>query len=113
MQLQLKDDEQVIKQAEASYQMLSGSVPVEGGKLMLTNQRLVFVKYRNRSDSDLFCVDLPCIDTLQKKWTKLFFLPIKPNSLQVFTLSKKKYNFVVEDRAEWLSAIKQQNSFLN
>ena len=99
----LDTNERILKEGAANLQ--SGTETV-GGKLYLTNRRLVFESHMVNLRRDPTIVRIDTISAVTKCWTKFFnVIPLIPNSLAVTTCEGKKYNFVLFDRDGWASAI--------
>ena len=93
MKTELKQNEQIIKQGAANLQK---GIETVGGKLYLTNRRLVFEAHKINIQGGNTEIELPNIHSLEKCWTKfLGFIPMMPNSLAVYTKSGKEYRFVL------------------
>ena len=103
MKTELNHDEKVIKQGAANLQKGPETV---GGKLYLTNQRLVFEAHKINIQNSNTEINLSDIHSSEKCWTKLLgFIPIMPNSLAVYTKTGNEYRFVLFGRGAWAAAI--------
>ena len=103
MKTELKQNEQIIKQGAANLQK---GLETVGGKLYLTNQRLVFEAHKINIQGDSTEINLSDIQSSEKCWTKfLGFIPLMPNSLAVYTKAGKEYRFVLFGRGAWAAAI--------
>ena len=103
MQTELNLNEQILKQGSANLQK---GIETVGGKLYLTNQRLVFEAHTLNVQSGNTEIALPDIQSLVKCWTNfLGFIPLTPNSLEVQTKGNVKYRFVLFGREAWKTAI--------
>ena len=108
MKLELRLNEITIKESGANLQK---SIEMVGGKLSLTNQRLVFKSHNASIQTDLTEIQLTDIASLEKCWIKLLgIIPIMPNLLDVNTKDGKKFSFVLFDRNHWRSAIWSQKT---
>ena len=108
MKVELNQNEQIIKKGTANLQRNIESV---GGKLYLTNQRLVFKAHKINVQGGSTELELSDIQSSEKCWTKFFgFLPIMPNSLAVYTKKGKEYRFVLFGRGAWAAAIEAQRN---
>ena len=108
MQTELKQNEQIIKQGAANLQK---GIETVGGKLYLTNQRLVFEAHKINVQGGTTEIELPDILSSEKCWTKfLGFIPLMPNSLAVYTKAGKEYRFVLFGRGAWASAIDENKN---
>jgi len=111
MKTELRQGEKLVKDGAANLQK---NIETVGGKLYLTNQRLVFESHKFNIQSGVTEVDLSNIESLEKCWTKfLGFLPVFPNSLMVYTKQGKEYRFVLFGRGAWLAAIEATKSGAN
>jgi hypothetical protein len=103
MKNELKQNERVIKQGAANLQKGFETV---GGKLYLTNQRLVFEAHQINVQGGITEIELSEVQSTQKCWTKfLGFIPLIPNSLAVNTKDGEEYRFVLFGRGAWEAAI--------
>jgi hypothetical protein len=103
MKTELKQNERVIKQGAANLQKGFETV---GGKLYLTNQRLVFEAHQINVQGGITEIELSEVQSTQKCWTKfLGFIPLMPNSLAVYTKDGEEYRFVLFGRGAWAAAI--------
>ena len=111
MKTELRQGEKHIKGGAANLQK---NIETVGGKLYLTNQRLVFESHKFNIQSGVTEVELSNIQSAEKCWTKfLGFFPIFPNSLAVYTKQGKEYRFVLFGRGAWAAAIEAQKSGAN
>lgn len=104
MDLALYPGELLVKQGGANLQRGAEAV---GGKLFLTDRRLVFRSHgMNIQNAG---VDIPLTDVtgLAKAWTKMFgAIPLVPNSIVMHTAAGIDFSFVVMGgRGTWISAI--------
>jgi hypothetical protein len=103
MKTELKQNEQIIKQGAANLQK---GLETVGGKLYLTNQRLVFEAHKINIQGGNTEINLSDIQSSEKCWTKcLGLIPLMPNSLAVYTKDSKEYRFVLFGRGTWAAAI--------
>lgn len=103
MKTNLSQGEHVIKQGAANLQR---GLETVGGKLYLTNERLIFEAHKINFQSNATEIGLEDIDSLAKSWTKfLGKLPIMPNSISVYTKENKEYRFVLFGRKAWIVAM--------
>ena len=106
MKTELRQGEQVVKEGGANLQKYIETV---GGKLCLTNQRLVFEAHKINVQGGTTPVELSDIQSLRLCWTKfLGLIPVFPNSLAVFTRQGIEYRFVLFGRQAWATAIEAQ-----
>lgn len=100
--LKLREGEQVLKDGAANLQR---GVETVGGRLYLTNQRLVFQPHRFNVQSQQAELELGGVRSVRPCWTKfLNLIPLVPNSLSVGA-SQGEYRFVLFGRRAWASAI--------
>ncbi len=103
MKTELNSNEQIIKQGPANLQK---GIETVGGKLYMTNQRLIFEAHKMNFQGDSTEITLSEIESVEKCWTKfLGFIPVMPNSLAVYTRSGQEYRFVLFGRGLWMEAI--------
>jgi hypothetical protein len=77
-----------------------------GGKLYLTNRRLIFESHALNIQTGPTIIPLGTITGTRKCWTKfLNLIPLFPNSVAVSTKDGKEYRFVTFDRQAWIDAI--------
>ena len=111
MKTEMLQGEVAIKDGAANLQRGMEAV---GGKLFLTNFRLVFESHKFNIQAGATIIPLVDISETKFCWTKLLnLLPIAPNSLAVFTSKGKQHRFVLLGRNEWKLAIdgqKEQNA---
>jgi hypothetical protein len=102
----LRQGEQVVKQGSANLQR---NIETVGGKLYLTNQRLIFEAHKFNVQRGMTEVELSNIQELRPCWTKQWGLfPAFPNSLAVCTTDGEEYRFVLFGRSAWAVAIEAQ-----
>jgi hypothetical protein len=104
----LRHGEQVAKEGAANLQR---TVETTGGRLCLTNQRLVFEAHKFNIQAGTTEIALSSVQSLRPCWTKLFgIVPLFPNSLAVFTKNGTEYRFVLAGRHAWAAAIEAQRA---
>jgi hypothetical protein len=102
---ELRPGEQVVKQGAANLQK---NVETVGGKLYLTNERLIFEAHRINVQGGVTQIELEDVKSTLRCWTRfLGFLPVFPNSLAVQTRQGKDYRFVLLGRHAWQIAIEE------
>ncbi|EQD43261.1 hypothetical protein B1B_13901, partial [mine drainage metagenome] len=105
---ELRQSEQVIKDGAANLQK---NIDAVGGKLYLTNQRLVFEAHMFNIQGGTTEIELSNIQISEKCWTRfLGLIPLLPNSLAVYTKQGKEYRFVLSGRGAWMDAIEAQRN---
>jgi hypothetical protein len=108
MKTQLHPDEKIIKEGAANLQK---NIETVGGKLYLTNQRLVFEAHSFNVQSGTSELALSNVQSLRPCWTKfLGFIPLLPNSLAVYSKQGDEYRFVLFGRHAWAAAIDAQRA---
>jgi len=104
--------------------VLSGEAPVKdgaanlqrgietvGGRLYLTNQRLIFESHAINIQSGETIIPLASVTGVRKCWTKfLNLIPLVPNSVAVATKEGTEYRFVTFSRQAWIDAINGQRT---
>jgi len=106
MKTQLRQGEQVVKEGAANLQR---SIETVGGKLYLTNHRLVFEAHKFNVQRGATEVELSNVQSLRPCWTRQWGLfPILPNSLAVYTKDGEEYRLVLFGRSAWILAIEAQ-----
>ncbi len=106
MNCELRPGEEVIKVGPANLQK---NIETVGGKLCLTNQRLVIEAHKLNVQVGTTEVELSDVQSSQQCWTKfLGVIPVFPNSLAIHVKQGNEYRFVLGDRASWATAIEAQ-----
>ena len=106
MNVELRENEQPVRKGRANLQR---GIEVVGGRLYLTNQRLIFAAHRFNIQTGKTIIELAHVTRTQKGWTRfLGFIPLFPNTLAVFTEDGHEYRFVLTDREAWAMAIEKQ-----
>jgi hypothetical protein len=103
MAIELNPNEEIIKEGFANLQK---GIETIGGKLHLTNQRIVFIGHKINVQGGATELSLDKVKSADKCWTKfLGKIPITPNSLAVSTDSGEEYRFALFFRGSWKTAI--------
>jgi len=106
MKINLNPEEKLIRDGAANLQRGAETV---GGKLFLTDQRLLFQSHSFNMQTGATEISLSQIRGIRPCWTKfLGLIPIAPNSLAVVTTSDIEYRFVLFGRKDWAAAISDQ-----
>src|SRR5512140_3553314 len=93
MDIVLDDGETLVKSGAANLQK---GVETVGGKLHLTNQRLIFKPRKFNVQTGNVEVALPDVHSSMLAWTKLAgVLPVFPNALAVYTKNGNEFRFTV------------------
>ncbi|WP_422927894.1 hypothetical protein [Singulisphaera sp. PoT] len=80
---------------------------IVGGKLALTNERLIFESNVYDINYGSTVIELPEIADVQECWAQLLnLIPIMPNAIAITTKAGKEYRLVVYGRSAWIDAIK-------
>ena len=88
---------------------LQRGIETVGGRLFLTDQRLLFNAHGFNVQTGSTDIALSDIRQLRPCWTKLLnVIPIFPNSLAVETSDGHSYRFVLCGRSQWAEAIEAQ-----
>ena len=103
MKADLRNAEVIIKDGVANLQK---GIETVGGKLYLTNQRILFEAHAFNVQSGLTEIEIANLRSVEKSWTKfLGFVPLFPNSLSVYTTQGNEYRFVLFGRDAWAETI--------
>lgn len=109
MNIELAADENLIRDGAANLQRGMEAV---GGRLFLTDSRLVFLSHPLNVQTGVTEIPLRTIRSVQPCWTKLLgIIPVTPNSLAVQT-DEAEHRFVVVGRANWMRVIQSAISNL-
>lgn len=101
----LHPGETVLKKGGANMQR---GLETVGGKLTLTNQRLLFDAHALNFQRGATEVWLQQVVGQKGGWTKfLGSIPLVPNSIVLTLAGGQELSFVVTGRAKWLAAIEQ------
>ena len=104
--IQLIANEKIIKSGPANFQK---GIEQVGGKLYLTNDRIIFESHKLNFQSGTTQIKLEDISSVKKSWTKfLGFIPLTPNSIKISTKEAEKFRFVLYGRSKWISAINKE-----
>jgi hypothetical protein len=107
MKTQLRSGEKLVKEGMASHQRM---FDYSGGKLLLTNQRLIFEAGKLNFDHTGTEIELSSLESAIAGWTRLLFIPLFPNLLTIRTKSRETYFFTAYKLREWVSAIDAERS---
>jgi GRAM domain len=103
MKTTLLNNEALIKQGPAN---LHRKIETVGGKLYLTNLRLIFEAHQFNIQTERSEIALSDVASITKSWTKfLGFLPIFPNSISLLTQQGQEFRFVLFGRDTWITEI--------
>lgn len=102
MKIELAPGERMIKEGAANLQR---GIETVGGRLFLTDRRLVFASHAFNVQSGATEIPLRDIRSTAPCWTKfLGLIPLMPNSLAVRT-DQAEHRFVLFGRGPWADAI--------
>lgn len=103
MKTPLLPGETPIKDGGANLQR---GIEAVGGRLYLTNHRLVFESHAFNIQTGATIIPLTSIAGARKCWTRfLNLIPLFPNSVAVATKEGNEYRFVTFGRQSWIDAI--------
>ena len=101
----LEPGESMLKEGRANLQR---GVETVGGRLFLTDRRLIFESHKFNVQRGSTEVPLAQIAELGTAWTKfLGFLPLFPNTMSVRTRGGAEYDVVCKGRGAWIEAIER------
>jgi len=107
MRTDLVEDEVVVKEGKANLMKGINSV---GGKLYLTNLRLVFESHGFAQSKTATIIDLPSISSVQECWTRLLgIIPLVPNGIAIDTTQGQEHRLALGKRGTWIDAINTQS----
>jgi len=99
----LRESEALVKEGKANRQKNFESV---GGKLYLTNQRVIFESHGYNAQRASVSIELKDCMFVAKGWTKfLGFFPLFPNAIVLSMGDGKIHRFSVFGRKKWISEI--------
>jgi hypothetical protein len=103
MKTPLLPNEHLIEEGAANLQR---GLETVGGRLFLTDHRLVFEPHAVNLQRGVTVVDLAQVQSTRACWTKfLGLIPLFPNSLAVYTKEGTEFRFVLFGRHAWNAAI--------
>jgi hypothetical protein len=107
----IRENEIVVKEGRANLQR---GIEAVGGKLYLTDRRLVFEAHKFNIQSAPLQIELGSVVDVRKCWTRLWgIVPSVPNSIAVTTKDGTVHRFVVWGRESWIVAIEGQTPALS
>lgn len=111
MKIDLQSGEVILKEGSANLQKGWETV---GGKLYLTNFRLIFKTHKLNIQSGITEIERSKIQNCKKCWTKfLNLIPLAPNSLAVRTIDGEEYRFVLYKRKTWIKEIESMRGTIH
>jgi len=106
MKSDLHPNETIVHKGAANLQK---GIEAVGGKLFLTDQRVVFESHALNVQTGTTEIPLAEIQRVQPCWTKfLNLIPLIPNSLAIQTRDGSEYKFVLFGRSRWKLEIENQ-----
>lgn len=105
MKTALREHESLIKEGKANRQK---NVESAGGKLYLTNQRVIFEGHGFNAQGTSVSVELKDCMFVTKGWTKILgFIPLFPNAIVLAVKDGKSHRFSVFGRKKWVNEVKE------
>ena len=98
---EMEEDENIIYEDGAN--LFSGTWVAVGGKLFLTNKRLIFNPHKYNFQKGETSIDLSEITEISKRKTSR----IMDNGLRIVTKDNEKYDLVLNDRDEWFKQLEK------
>lgn len=99
------DGEKIIKQGKANKTSI---LQAQGGELVLTDKRLVFLGHGMNVGNDAANINLEDIVSYGKASTFLIWMPIPiPNAIRIVTKQGSAIKFTVSGRKKWLNELGQ------
>ncbi len=106
MQTRLAEGETLVRDGSANLQR---GIETVGGRLYLTDQRLIFESHSFNVQTGATEISLADIRIVKKCWTRfLNLIPVAPNSMAVITKDDSENRFVILGRAGWMDSINEQ-----
>lgn len=103
MNTRLENGEAIVKEGKAN--LMRGAEGV-GGRLHLTDRRLIFESHAFNVQTGVTVISLVNIKSVEKTWTRfLGLIPLAPTSIAVAHAAGETFNFVVNGRDAWIAAI--------
>ena len=103
MKSALKPEETIVREGVANLQI---GIEAVGGRLFLTDQRLIFESHALNVQAGSTEITLGNIKTVRPCWTKfLNLIPLMPNSLAIETADGQEHRLVLFGRMKWKNAI--------
>ena len=107
MRTDLVEDEVVVKEGKENLMKGINSV---GGKLYLTNLRLVFESHGFAQSKTATIIDLSSISSVQECWPRIFgIIPLFPNGIAINTTQGQEHRLALGKRGTWIDAINTQS----
>lgn len=106
MKSDLNPNESIVKEGPANLQK---GIEAVGGRLFLTNQRVVFESHAMNIQAGVTEIPLGEVESIQPCWTKfLNLIPLMPNSLALQTRAGQEHKLVLFGRSKWKTEIENQ-----
>ncbi|MFO7844092.1 MAG: GRAM domain-containing protein [Bacteroidales bacterium] len=96
---QLHENETIILEGKAN--LFRNWLIASGGKLFLTNKRLIFNAHKYNFQKGETSIELEQISSIQKRKTA----QLVDNGLRIKTTRNTEFNFVVDQRSEWIDRL--------
>lgn len=109
MQTTLIQNEAIISSHNAN---LMRGIEGVGGKLYITNLRLVFESHSFNIQTGSTVINIKDITGVDKIWSKFLGLPLFPNGLRI-SVSNENFDFVVNNRTSIIETINKSKSQLH
>jgi hypothetical protein len=94
--------ETIVNEGPANYLKRLEGV---GGRLYLTNIRLVFESHSFNIQTGVTTIPLSDMVRVEPGWAKFLGIPVVPSAVKIVTKTKQTHSFVVQRTDEWISAI--------
>jgi len=105
MKMKLLDNERIIKEGGANLQK---NIETVGGKLYLTNLRLIWESHALNIQSGKVEILLSEIVNIESGWTKfLGLIPLFPNAIVVYK-DTHSYRITLFGKKDWINRIQQE-----
>lgn len=105
MKTELLENETLLRKGSANQQRGMETV---GGKLYLTNRRLIFESHGLNFKKGPAILDLEAITNIEPGYTKfLGFIPLFPNALLIKTNQGSELRITLSGRDDWQKAIEK------
>lgn len=105
MNTELQPGETIVKKGRANLQRGAETV---GGRLFLTDRRLIFEAHKMNVQRQQEEVARDQITSVTKAWMRfLGIVPLAPNTLAVATADKRELRLVLSGREEWRRLLEQ------
>lgn len=104
----LLDGERLVKEGRAN---LERGLEMVGGRLFLTDQRIIFESHAFNVQRGTTIIDLREVVGVEAVWTKfLKVLPLRPNSIRIETHDGHDFRVVCVNREDWIREVNDQRA---